>query len=104
FNQFALYILHRDKVGKGEEDNQQWRMHVTTSMVSHSPVSSVMQLLNTGDRSGFLDSFELLSKRRQSRSHENLTLLPAAATKKGFLPVLPRFLPIFTRGSSCPAP
>ncbi|KAM4021273.1 rho GTPase-activating protein 6-like [Anomaloglossus baeobatrachus] len=92
------------KVGASEQDSQQWRMRVTTSLVSHGAISTVVQLLNTGERSGFQDSFAPLCKRRPSRSQEDLTLLPAATTPRGFLPVLPRFLPIFSRGSSCPTP
>ncbi|XP_075691741.1 rho GTPase-activating protein 6-like [Rhinoderma darwinii] len=92
------------KVGASEQDKQQWRMHITTSMVPHSPLSTLMQLLSTGERSGFLEGSTPLCKRRSSRSQEDLTLLPIATTQKGFFPVLPRFLPIFTRGSSCPTP
>ncbi|XP_073429161.1 rho GTPase-activating protein 6-like [Dendrobates tinctorius] len=83
---------------------QPWRMRVTTSMVSHSTISTVVQLLSAEERSGFQTSFTPLSKRRPSRSQEDLTLLPGATTHRGFLPVLPRFLPIFTRVSSCPTP
>ncbi|XP_069604722.1 rho GTPase-activating protein 6-like [Ranitomeya imitator] len=83
---------------------QPWRTRVTTSMVSHSTITTVVELLSAGERSGFQNSFTPLSKRRPSRSQEDLTLLPAATTHRGFLPVLPRFLPIFTRGASYPTP
>lgn len=94
----------QDKISKNEQDKRQWRIHDTTSLVHYSPISTLMQLLSTGERTGFLDRSAPLCKRRPSRSQEDLTLLPAATTPKSGLPVLPRFLPIFTRVSSCPTP
>ncbi|XP_056396537.1 rho GTPase-activating protein 6-like [Hyla sarda] len=75
------------KFGIGEQDSQQWRMSVITSLVPHSPSSTLMQLLSTGGRTGFFDS--PLCKRRPSRSQEDLTVFPAVTTHKGFLPALP---------------
>ncbi|KAG8553905.1 hypothetical protein GDO81_003594 [Engystomops pustulosus] len=94
----------QNKVDTDEQDKQQWKMHSTASLVSYSPLATLMQLLSTRKKSGFLESSLPLCKRRPSRSQEDLTMLPATTTQKSFLPVLPRFLPLFTRGSSCPAP
>ncbi|XP_075040703.1 rho GTPase-activating protein 6-like isoform X2 [Mixophyes fleayi] len=107
------YLLRRnssfsqesDMVGPNkQENNQRWRMHVASTIDPQSSLASLMQMLSVRGKSGLLDSSSLLSKRRPSRSQEDLTVLLTDTPHRYFLPVLPRFLPLFTWGSSSPFP
>ncbi|XP_063794596.1 rho GTPase-activating protein 6-like [Pseudophryne corroboree] len=107
------YVLRRnssfsqvlDEAGPNrQDDKQQWRKHVASTLFPHSSLVTLMQLLSTRGNTGFQDGSSLLSMRRPSRSQEDLTVLSTSSPHRCFLPVLPRFLPLFTWGSSCSFP
>ncbi|KAG8447703.1 hypothetical protein GDO86_014993 [Hymenochirus boettgeri] len=79
---------------------QQLKMDLRATLLPHKPLETLMQLLSMGVRSDFLDSSSRLSKRRASRSQEDLTVCPSEPPTRNVIPHRPHYLPLFTRSTS----
>ncbi|XP_018432493.1 PREDICTED: rho GTPase-activating protein 6-like [Nanorana parkeri] len=89
-------VLEEEEEGERKHDSQQSRVHFSSTMVPHTPLETLMKIQNTKERTGFLENPMLLTKRRMSRSQEDLTMFPTIAHHRG---ALPRILPLFFHDS-----
>ncbi|KAM5145447.1 rho GTPase-activating protein 6-like [Mantella aurantiaca] len=73
--------------------SQQSAFHFSSTLVSHAPL---VNLQKTKGRTGCLETPLVLSRRRMSRSEEDLSMFPPVSPPRG---ALPRLLPLFFHDS-----
>ncbi|KAE8583767.1 hypothetical protein XENTR_v10020678 [Xenopus tropicalis] len=89
-----------DGAAQSSLDVQQLKKDLRCSLLPHRPLQTLMEMLSIGVKSDFLDS--RLSRRRPSRSQEDLTVCPSEPPTKTIFPSRPRFLPLFSKATASP--
>ncbi|XP_072286946.1 rho GTPase-activating protein 36 [Pyxicephalus adspersus] len=87
-----VQVLADDEDERRKHDSQQCRVHVSSTL--HTQLET-LKLQKTKGGTGFLEN-SLLSRRRMSRSQEDLSIFPTMAPHRG---TSSRFLPIFCHDS-----